>query len=74
MFKDNLINLDKLYSILSQMKDKFIIFADDISFDENDSSLSTMKAVLEGALIQCPKNAVIYATSNRRHLVRESFQ
>ncbi len=74
VFKDNLINLDKLYSILSQIKDKFIIFADDISFDENDSSLSTMKAVLEGALIQCPKNAVIYATSNRRHLVRESFQ
>ena len=33
-----------------------------------------MKAVLDGSLIQCPKNAVIYATSNRRHLVKESFQ
>ena len=33
-----------------------------------------MKAILEGSLIQCPKNAVIYATSNRKHLVRESFQ
>ena len=74
IFKNNLINLDKLYEILKQLKDKFIIFADDISFDENDSNLSTMKAVLEGSLIGCPDNAVIYATSNRRHLVRESFQ
>lgn len=74
IFKDNLINLDKLYEKLRDLKDKFIIFADDISFDESDKTLSTMKAVLEGSIIQCPKNAVIYATSNRRHLVRESFQ
>lgn len=74
IFKDNLIHLDKLYEILGKLQDKFIIFADDISFDENDSNLSTMKAVLEGSLIQCPNNAVIYATSNRRHLVKESFQ
>ena len=53
---------------------KFIIFADDISFDEDDNIFSTMKAVIEGSLIQCPKNAVIYATSNRRHLVKETFQ
>ncbi|MBR2069545.1 MAG: DUF815 domain-containing protein [Candidatus Gastranaerophilales bacterium] len=74
VFKNNLINIDKLYEILRQLKDKFIIFADDISFDEDDRDLSTMKAVLEGSLIQCPKNAVIYATSNRRHLIRETFQ
>lgn len=74
IFKNNLINLDKLYDILRELRDKFIIFADDISFDEDDKNLSTMKAVLEGSLIQCPINAVIYATSNRRHLVRESFQ
>jgi len=74
IFKNNLVHLDKLYEILRKLNDKFIIFADDISFDENDSELSTMKAVLEGSLIQCPNNAVIYATSNRRHLVRESFK
>ncbi len=74
IFKNNLINLDKLYSILKDIPYKFIIFADDISFKEDDETFSTMKAILEGALIQCPKNAVIYATSNRRHLVRESFQ
>ncbi len=74
VFKDNLINLDKLFKKLKDLPYKFIIFADDISFCETDRTLSTMKAVLEGSLIQCPKNAVIYATSNRRHLIKESFQ
>ena len=74
IFKKNLVNLDKLYLELQEIPYKFIIFADDISFDEEDGSLSTMKAILEGSLIQCPKNAVIYATSNRRHLIKESFQ
>lgn len=74
IFKNNLINLDKLYEKLKNLSYKFIIFADDISFDEADDTFSTMKAVLDGSLIQCPKNAVIYATSNRRHLVKESFK
>ena len=74
IFKNNLINLDKLYATLKNLPYKFIIFADDISFDDTDNTFSTMKAILEGSLIQCPKNAAIYATSNRRHLVKESFQ
>ena len=74
IFKNNLINLDKLFEKLKKSKYKFIIFADDISFDETDNTFSTMKAVLEGSLIQCPLNAVIYATTNRRHIVKESFQ
>lgn len=74
IFKNNLINLDKLYKQLQDLPYKFIIFADDITFDDSDENFSTMKAILEGSLIQCPKNAVIYATSNRKHLVRESFR
>lgn len=74
IFKNNLINLDKLYLKLQNLPYKFVIFADDISYEEDDKDLSTMKAILEGSIIQCPKNAVIYATSNRRHLVKESFQ
>ncbi len=74
IFKNNLINLDKLYQILSKLPYKFIIFADDISFCEEDETFSTMKAVLEGAIVQCPLNCAIYATSNRRHLIRESFK
>lgn len=74
IFKDNLINLDKLYQLLINIPSKFIIFADDISFSDTDGAFSTMKAILEGSLITCPNNAVIYATSNRRHLVKETFQ
>ncbi len=74
IFKDNLVNLDKLYLKLQNLPYKFVIFADDISFDENDNTLSTMKAILEGSLIARPDNAIIYATSNRRHLVKESFK
>ncbi|MBR6298329.1 MAG: DUF815 domain-containing protein, partial [Candidatus Gastranaerophilales bacterium] len=74
IFKDNLINLDKLYLKLAELPYKFIIFADDISFSDTDDTLSTTKAILEGALVQCPENAVIYATSNRRHLIKESFK
>ena len=74
IFKDNLIHLDKLYLELAKLPYKFIIFADDISFSDDDGTLSTTKAILEGALVQCPENTVIYATSNRRHLIKESFK
>ena len=74
IFKDNLINLDKLYQKITKIPQKFIIFIDDISFCENDSSFSQMKALIEGSLVQCPKNAIIYATSNRRHIITETFR
>lgn len=74
VFKDTLIHLDKLYEILANSPHKFIIFLDDITFDESDTEFSTMKAILEGALTVCPNNTIIYATSNRRHMVKETFQ
>lgn len=52
---------------------KFIIFVDDLSFEESDPEYRTMKSLLDGSLQVNPENAVIYATSNRRHLVREYF-
>ena len=52
---------------------KFIIFVDDISFSSDDDSFSSLKAVLEGSVSARTSNAVIYATSNRRHLVKERF-
>lgn len=73
IFKNNLINLDKLFLKLSTLEHKFIIFIDDITFDEDDNNLSVLKAILEGSLVQCPTNAVIYATSNRRHLIKQTF-
>ena len=52
---------------------KFIIFIDDLSFDKKEDSFSELKAALEGSLSKREENAVIYATSNRRHLVKENF-
>jgi predicted AAA+ superfamily ATPase len=50
---------------------RFIIFIDDLSFEETDDSFTTLKALLEGGIETKPPNTVIYATSNRRHLVKE---
>lgn len=52
---------------------KFIIYIDDLSFDSNDTSFSELKAALEGSLSGRQSNIIIYATSNRRHLIKESF-
>lgn len=52
---------------------KFIIYIDDLSFDSNDNSFSELKAALEGSLSGRQSNILIYATSNRRHLIKESF-
>ncbi len=52
---------------------KFIIFIDDLSFGRDDDNLSALKAVLEGSVSAKTQNVAIYATSNRRHIVKESF-
>ena len=52
---------------------KFIIFIDDLSFTSGEDCFAKLKAVLEGSVSSKSDNMVIYATSNRRHLVRESF-
>lgn len=52
---------------------KFIIYIDDLSFDSNDNSFSELKAALEGSLSGKQENILIYATSNRRHLIKENF-
>lgn len=52
---------------------KFILFIDDLSFSSNDDNFSALKAILEGSVSTCGKNIAIYATSNRRHLVKETM-
>lgn len=52
---------------------RFIVFLDDLAFDQEDENFAALKAFIEGSLAGRPRNMVIYATSNRRHLVRESF-
>ena len=66
-----------LSSVLEQVKDrnyKFIIYMDDLSFEDFELEYKYLKAIIEGGLGKKPKNVLIYATSNRRHLIRESFR
>ena len=66
-----------LSDILEQIKDrnyKFIIYMDDLSFEESELEYKYLKAILEGGFGKRPENVLIYATSNRRHLIRESFK
>ncbi len=71
--KNQLYQIPVLLEELSANPLKFIIFIDDLSFSGNDDNFSALKATLEGSISGCGDNAVIYATSNRRHLVKESF-
>ena len=73
VYKESFIYLSDLYEKLRTQPLKFIIFADDISFDEDEKNFSSIKATLEGSLTNKPSNAIIYATTNRMHLVKESF-
>lgn len=71
--KSAVSDLPLIHEIIHSSPMKFIIFIDDLSFDSNDSSFSELKAALEGSLTGRQENALIYATSNRRHLIKESF-
>ena len=59
--------------IRTQRRERFILFVDDLSFEEGETQYKTLKAVLEGSLEARPKNVLIYASSNRRHLIQEYF-
>ena len=66
-----------LNDVIAQIKDrnyKFIIYMDDLSFEEVEIDYKYLKAVIEGGLEKKPDNILIYATSNRRHLIRETFR
>ncbi len=71
--KDQLLLLSHVMGEIAENPLKFIIFIDDLSFNNNDDSFSMLKATLEGSASAIAKNAIIYATSNRRHIVRETF-
>lgn len=66
-----------LHNILEQIKDrhyKFIIYMDDLSFEEFETDYKYLKAIIEGGLESRSDNVLIYATSNRRHLIRENYK
>ncbi|OYQ75554.1 ATP-binding protein [Wohlfahrtiimonas sp. G9077] len=69
--RDALGDLQKLLTCLSESNERFIIFCDDLSFEENDAAYKSLKALLDGSLMNPPDNILFYATSNRRHLLPE---
>ena len=71
--KDQLRELPAVLDELSENPLKFILFIDDLSFQRGDDNYSALKAVLEGSVSAKSRNVAIYATSNRRHLVKETF-
>lgn len=71
--KRDLGDFSKVVRLLSGRPQKFIIFVDDLSFDDTEPEYKALKTVLEGGLEAKPANVLIYATSNRRHLIRENF-
>jgi predicted AAA+ superfamily ATPase len=71
--KSDLRDLPTIANQLRELSQKFIIFVDDLSFEEDEDTFKALKVGLEGNLTARPQNVVVYATSNRRHLIREFF-
>ena len=71
--KENLVGMPRLIRSLAGRRQSFILFIDDLAFDQDDKTYSSLKTILEGGLEKRPPNVAIYATSNRRHLVRQTF-
>lgn len=73
MPKEHLMEFPDLVAQIANLPMKFLIFIDDLSFSRQDDTYAALKAVLEGGVAVRPANTLIYATSNRRHLLRETF-
>lgn len=71
--KNSVSEMPALIRSLASRRQKFILFIDDLAFDQDDMNYSVLKTILEGGLEPRPDNVAIYATSNRRNLVRQTF-
>ena len=67
--KDGLVHLQEIAELVWDRPERFLLFCDDLAFSEHEPEYRELKAVLEGGISECPKNILIYATSNRRHLM-----
>lgn len=74
VYKHQFQDLNEVISQIKNRNYKFIIYMDDLSFEEFEIEYKYLKAVIEGGLERKPDNVLIYATSNRRHLIRETFR
>ena len=67
--REDIPSLPALLTMIRDSSRRFIVFCDDLSFDKDDTSYKSLKAVLEGGIEGRPENVILYATSNRRHLM-----
>ena len=67
--KEGLVHLQEVAEVLWERPEHYILFCDDLAFNENEPEYRELKAMLEGGISTCPDNVLIYATSNRRHLM-----
>lgn len=74
IYKHQFVYLSRIVSEIKNRNYRFIICMDDLSFEEFETEYKYLKAVIEGGLEPSPENVLIYATSNRRHLIRETWQ
>ncbi|MEF8727688.1 MAG: ATP-binding protein [Accumulibacter sp.] len=71
--KAELTDLPQIVELIEERPERFIIFCDDLSFESGDARYKALKVVLDGSFAAAPENVLIYATSNRRHLMPEYF-
>lgn len=71
VYKMDIMHLSELYDALREREEKFILFFDDLSFEPEDENVRVLKSMMDGDVEERPQNLVIYATSNRRHLMPE---
>ncbi|MCU0766316.1 MAG: ATP-binding protein [Gammaproteobacteria bacterium] len=69
--KQDLVDLPDIVDLLYDRPERYLVFCDDLSFEADDPSYKALKAVLEGSIVAPPGNVLVYATSNRRHLMPE---
>lgn len=69
--KEHLNDLPEILELIRNNKEKYLIFCDDLSFEEGENSYKGLKTVLEGSIVGSLSNVLVYATSNRRHLISE---
>jgi uncharacterized protein len=69
--KGDLVDLPDLVDLVAERPERFVIFCDDLSFDEGELGYKALKSMLDGSVAQASDNVLIYATSNRRHLLPE---
>lgn len=72
--KADLTDLPDIVDVVSGRPEKFIVFCDDLSFDDGEPGYKALKSVLDGSIAQTSPNVLVYATSNRRHLLPESMK